>query len=176
MTCPDCRHCSNNYEVFTDLSVDMLQGVNTLEGLMAGFLKSELLDHENLWHCSGCKKGVRAKKSVSIFKVLNVFGAARRGVHSGNVASHPRSLFFFLVVVAGASLVSDFCSRTYRPPEVASVKSRASSSPLVTHLLSHTSGPATLLPARTIPARTAAERAGGSPQEIRLWPARVDED
>jgi ubiquitin carboxyl-terminal hydrolase 4/11/15 len=43
----------------------------TLEGLLRGFEKTEVLDEENLWRCPACKNEVAAKKSMWIYKAPN---------------------------------------------------------------------------------------------------------
>lgn len=43
----------------------------TLEGLLRGFEKTEVLDEENLWRCPECKNEVAAKKSMWIYKAPN---------------------------------------------------------------------------------------------------------
>ena len=67
LKCPDCGFTSPTYDPFLDLSLDITTS-NTLDDAIRKFCSTEILSRENRWTCSGCKKKVKAEKSMSIYR------------------------------------------------------------------------------------------------------------
>ncbi|KAH7442367.1 hypothetical protein KP509_03G085100 [Ceratopteris richardii] len=65
--CSQCLHCSNKYDPFLDLSLE-IEGVDSFDTALAHFTATEVLDGENKYHCSMCKTKVRAQKQFTIDK------------------------------------------------------------------------------------------------------------
>ncbi|CAN0487335.1 unnamed protein product, partial [Scytosiphon promiscuus] len=71
-----CGHCSDKYESFMDLSLDLQKmgrdgGTTNFKSLHAAlkrFTATETLGAGNEWECGGCKKLVEARKTLSVFK------------------------------------------------------------------------------------------------------------
>eukprot|EP00250_Pteridium_aquilinum_P017473 c23646_g1_i1 orf=62-1123(+) len=63
--CTQCSHSSNTYDPFLDLSLDIVKAESLLKAL-ARFTAIEVLDGDNKYHCSKCKKKVRAHKQFTI--------------------------------------------------------------------------------------------------------------
>jgi len=72
LICPSCSYKRDCPCTFVDIPVnlfdapeitDNLPGV-TLSNLLQNYMKTEVLDTDNLWECGGCSKKVQAKKSI----------------------------------------------------------------------------------------------------------------
>lgn len=65
--CTQCSHCSNKYDPFLDLSLEVARA-DSLQKALAHFTAIEVLDGDNKYHCSKCKTKVRALKQFTIDK------------------------------------------------------------------------------------------------------------
>ncbi|MCO5611304.1 hypothetical protein L7F22_065556 [Adiantum nelumboides] len=63
--CTECEHSSNTYDPFLDLSLDIVKAESLLKALTR-FTGIEVLDGDNKYFCSKCKKKVRAHKQFTI--------------------------------------------------------------------------------------------------------------
>eukprot|EP00741_Cyanophora_paradoxa_P003867 tig00000734_g3761.t1 len=63
--CSQCQYGSNKFDPFLDLSLE-LRGANSVEQALSNFTAAEVLDGENKYRCSKCKKLVRATKRLTI--------------------------------------------------------------------------------------------------------------
>ncbi|CAN0098829.1 unnamed protein product, partial [Discosporangium mesarthrocarpum] len=72
LRCTLCGHCSDTFDPFLDLSMDLAGGVTTLRRALQRFTAKETLDTGNRWRCGGCASMVRAEKQLTIFKPPNV--------------------------------------------------------------------------------------------------------
>lgn len=52
---------SSDYDTFKDFY--------TLDDLLNDFIRNEILEEQDSWYCSGCKKHVRAIKNISLYKI-----------------------------------------------------------------------------------------------------------
>lgn len=69
LKCLNCGHCSDTFDPFLDLSMELSGGVRSLDVALKRFTAKETLDTGNKWRCGGCKKLVRAEKRLTVFKV-----------------------------------------------------------------------------------------------------------
>lgn len=83
--CTRCGHCSNTYDPFLDLSLEVSRkSVQSVESAIREFTKKETLDSENRWKCSGCKKKVCATKQLTVFRPpLSLCIQLKRFTYSG---------------------------------------------------------------------------------------------
>ncbi|KAI5055170.1 hypothetical protein GOP47_0030514 [Adiantum capillus-veneris] len=63
--CTECGHSSNTYDPFLDLSLDIVKAESLVKALTR-FTAIEILDGDNKYFCSKCKKKVRAHKQFTI--------------------------------------------------------------------------------------------------------------
>lgn len=63
--CTRCSHCSNKYDPFLDLSLEVARA-DSLQKALAHFTATEVLDGDNKYHCSKCKTKVKALKQFTI--------------------------------------------------------------------------------------------------------------
>eukprot|EP00271_Cylindrocystis_brebissonii_P003409 TRINITY_DN14360_c0_g1_i1.p1 TRINITY_DN14360_c0_g1~~TRINITY_DN14360_c0_g1_i1.p1 ORF type:complete len:1345 (+),score=319.84 TRINITY_DN14360_c0_g1_i1:42-4037(+) len=63
--CTVCSFCSNTYDPFLDLSADIHKAASVQKALQ-NFTAAEVLDGQNQYRCSHCKKKVRALKRLTI--------------------------------------------------------------------------------------------------------------
>lgn len=67
--CRKCGYCSNTYDPFLDLSLEVSKkSCTSVLNALSEFTRKEILDEENQWKCSGCKKHVRATKQLTVFR------------------------------------------------------------------------------------------------------------
>lgn len=67
-----CNHCSNKYDPFLDLSLEILRADN-LHKAFANFTAKEQLDGgAKQYQCQQCKQKVKALKQLTIHKAPNV--------------------------------------------------------------------------------------------------------
>ncbi|CAM9918104.1 unnamed protein product, partial [Ectocarpus sp. 4 AP-2014] len=71
LKCTKCGHCSDTFDPFMDLSMDLSRGVRSIDVALRRFVATERLGSGNEWRCGGCKKPVQAEKSLSVFKPPN---------------------------------------------------------------------------------------------------------
>jgi ubiquitin carboxyl-terminal hydrolase 36/42 len=69
--CTVCSHCSNTYDPFLDLSLEIVRA-DSLTKALARFTAVESLDGNNKYYCSRCKKKVPALKQFTVDKAPNV--------------------------------------------------------------------------------------------------------
>ncbi|KAF6020803.1 USP42 [Bugula neritina] len=69
--CMQCRHASNTFDPFLDISVEVKESSN-LENALSKFVTPETLDVENAYKCESCMKKVCAQKRFTIHKASNV--------------------------------------------------------------------------------------------------------
>lgn len=67
--CPECKYDSNSFEAFMDLSLEVGNGIVTVQRALQKFASIEVLDEDNKWKCPRCTKAVRARKQLTIRKV-----------------------------------------------------------------------------------------------------------
>lgn len=66
--CGICEYKSNTYDPFLDLSLEVNKSCRSLDDALREFSRKEVLDSDNRWRCSGCKKRVRATKQLTVFR------------------------------------------------------------------------------------------------------------
>ncbi|CAM6118723.1 unnamed protein product [Calypogeia fissa] len=69
--CTACDHCSNTYDPFLDLSLEIVRA-DSLTKALARFTAVDVLDGDNKYKCPRCKKKVRALKNFTIDLVPNI--------------------------------------------------------------------------------------------------------
>ncbi|KAH7422022.1 hypothetical protein KP509_13G086800 [Ceratopteris richardii] len=65
--CTRCSHCSNKYDPFLDLSLEVARA-DSFQKALAHFTAIEVLDGDNKYHCCKCDMKVRALKQFTIDK------------------------------------------------------------------------------------------------------------
>lgn len=66
--CTQCSYCSNKFDPFLDLSLEIAKADSVLKALN-NFTAAELLDGgEKEYHCQRCKQKVRALKQLTVYK------------------------------------------------------------------------------------------------------------
>eukprot|EP00752_Nemacystus_decipiens_P017873 g16023.t1 len=71
LKCTKCGYCSDTFDHFMDLSMELSNGVRSVDVALKRFMATERLGSGNEWRCGGCKKPVQAEKSLSVFKPPN---------------------------------------------------------------------------------------------------------
>ena len=66
MKCLKCNNSSKTYNHFQDLSMELTQGVTSVDSAMSTFMKVEKLGKGNEWNCDKCKRKVQATKQLTI--------------------------------------------------------------------------------------------------------------
>eukprot|EP01100_Stratorugosa_tubuloviscum_P004922 TRINITY_DN2246_c0_g1_i1.p1 TRINITY_DN2246_c0_g1~~TRINITY_DN2246_c0_g1_i1.p1 ORF type:complete len:693 (+),score=228.99 TRINITY_DN2246_c0_g1_i1:28-2106(+) len=66
VTCANCSYASITLDPFLDLSLE-LQGCNSVVKALERFCSAEVLDSNNRYKCSSCKKLTKAKKKISLY-------------------------------------------------------------------------------------------------------------
>lgn len=69
--CTRCSHCSNTFDPFLDLSLEIVRAESLVKAL-AHFTAVEVLDGDNKYQCSKCKIKVRALKQFTIDKAPQI--------------------------------------------------------------------------------------------------------
>ncbi|KAH8964180.1 hypothetical protein BDL97_04G051600 [Sphagnum fallax] len=69
--CTICSTCSNTYDPFLDLSLEIVRA-DSLSKALVHFTAVEALQGDNKYHCSNCQKKVRALKQFTIDKSPNI--------------------------------------------------------------------------------------------------------
>ncbi|XP_035208006.1 ubiquitin carboxyl-terminal hydrolase 8-like [Stegodyphus dumicola] len=72
LTCLSCRKTSDNYEVFSCLSLPILGSRCSLKECFQYFLKSEKIYGEAAWDCPRCKQKKEAEKRLRICRLPNI--------------------------------------------------------------------------------------------------------
>jgi ubiquitin C-terminal hydrolase len=71
LTCLHCNSTSRAYNPFLDLSLELGDGISTVEEALAAFLKMETLSLENARDCEHCERREQATKQLSIAELPN---------------------------------------------------------------------------------------------------------
>ena len=66
LKCSKCSYTSRTYNHFQDLSLELSQGISSIDAAVAMFMKKEKLGKGNEWYCEKCKKKVQAAKQMTI--------------------------------------------------------------------------------------------------------------
>ncbi|KAI1293741.1 Ubiquitin carboxyl-terminal hydrolase 36 [Halotydeus destructor] len=69
--CLQCKATSNTYDYFMDFMLD-IKNVSSLEKALEKFIHPEILQQENAYKCSACKKKVPAKKRFTVQRAPKV--------------------------------------------------------------------------------------------------------
>lgn len=116
LKCIKCGHCSDTFDAFMDLSMELSRGVRSTDVALKRFMATEKLGTGNEWRCGGCKKLVQAEKSLSVFKVSFLTKKDEKGIryqkedtYTGIVFTKP-SCFMF----TGFLLLLDFGTCSWR--------------------------------------------------------------
>lgn len=67
LKCLTCHYSSKTYDHFQDLSLDVLQGIRSVDDAIAAFIKPERLGTGNEWLCGGCKKKGQVRDFDDVF-------------------------------------------------------------------------------------------------------------
>lgn len=80
--CQQCSHCSNKFDPFIDLSLEIFKA-DSLYKALGNFTASELLDGgEKQYQCQRCKQKVRALKQLTIHKAPYVLAIHLKRFHA----------------------------------------------------------------------------------------------
>uniref|UniRef100_T1G6N8 Ubiquitin carboxyl-terminal hydrolase 36 n=1 Tax=Helobdella robusta TaxID=6412 RepID=T1G6N8_HELRO len=87
--CDMCQWTSNTYDPFLDICLDVKTSSSITQALQS-FVTCELLDGDNSYFCSSCKKNVTARKLFSIHKPPRILTLQlkRYGMSGGKVTRH----------------------------------------------------------------------------------------
>jgi ubiquitin carboxyl-terminal hydrolase 36/42 len=85
LTCEQCGYCSQTFNHFQDLSLDISKGVGSVKGAIQSFVKPEQLSAGNEWKCDKCKKKVKAKKQMTLAALPNVLVLQLKRFSFGNI-------------------------------------------------------------------------------------------
>lgn len=64
--CKRCGHCSNKYEAYLDLSLEIAKKADSIERAMQNFTAAEQLDGDNQYRCEKCDMLVDAAKRLTL--------------------------------------------------------------------------------------------------------------
>ncbi len=64
LTCTRCHYSSKTYNHFQDLSLEIRQGINSVQEAIQAFTKIEYLTQGNEWKCDGCKNRVKVSTPI----------------------------------------------------------------------------------------------------------------
>ncbi|KAK1280593.1 Ubiquitin carboxyl-terminal hydrolase 15 [Acorus gramineus] len=81
--CLRCHHESERYENIMDLTLEILDWVETLEDVLAQFTAAEDLDGENMYRCGRCATYVKARKQLSVHEAPNILTIVLKRFQSG---------------------------------------------------------------------------------------------
>ncbi|KAK1322421.1 Ubiquitin carboxyl-terminal hydrolase 15 [Acorus calamus] len=81
--CLRCHHESERYENIMDLTLEILDWVETLEDALAQFTAAEDLDGENMYRCGRCATYVKARKQLSVHEAPNILTIVLKRFQSG---------------------------------------------------------------------------------------------
>lgn len=80
--CLQCSYCSNKFDPFLDLSLEIVQA-DSLHKALANFTAAEQLDGgERQYQCQQCKQKVRALKQLTVHKAPYVLAIHLKRFHS----------------------------------------------------------------------------------------------
>ena len=72
MKCAQCSHCSDKFDPFLDLSLDISRA-DSLQRALLRFTAVELLDNgSKVYQCERCRQKVKAVKQLTVFKAPSV--------------------------------------------------------------------------------------------------------
>lgn len=72
VACGQCQYRSDTFQPFLDLSLEVSNGISSIDHALKHYTMVETLDAANAWRCSGCKQKTRAKKSLKVLEAPNV--------------------------------------------------------------------------------------------------------
>jgi ubiquitin carboxyl-terminal hydrolase 36/42 len=61
LKCQSCNYSSKTYNHFQDLSLDVYQGISSIQSAISAFIRPEKLGVGNEWKCDGCNKRVQVQ-------------------------------------------------------------------------------------------------------------------
>lgn len=82
MKCQQCSYCSNKFDPFLDISLEIFKA-DSLHRALANFTAAEWLDGgERQYNCQRCKQKVRALKQLTIHKAPYVLTIHLKRFHA----------------------------------------------------------------------------------------------
>ncbi|TMW68905.1 hypothetical protein Poli38472_001061 [Pythium oligandrum] len=72
LKCAKCNYVSERFDDFLDLSLEINNGIQSVNGAIKHFTAVETLDDRNAWKCSSCNQPNRAEKGMTIDTCPNV--------------------------------------------------------------------------------------------------------
>lgn len=63
LSCPKCKYTSKTFNHFQDISLDINDGINSVNAAVQAFVKPEYLSAGNEWQCDKCKARVKVMSS-----------------------------------------------------------------------------------------------------------------
>jgi ubiquitin C-terminal hydrolase len=73
LICSECYYSSKTFNHFQDLSVEVSHSkLKCVNDAINAFIRVEILSDGNEWKCDGCKKKVKARKQMTVYKAPNV--------------------------------------------------------------------------------------------------------
>ncbi|KAK7265092.1 hypothetical protein RJT34_32708 [Clitoria ternatea] len=80
--CQQCSHCSNKFDPFLDLSLEIFKA-DSVQKALANFTTAEWLDGgERQYHCQRCKQKVKALKQLTVHKAPYVLTIHLKRFHA----------------------------------------------------------------------------------------------
>ncbi|XAR56388.1 Ubiquitinyl hydrolase 1 [Bertholletia excelsa] len=92
--CLRCRHESERYENFMDLTLEIFGWVESLEDALTQFTAPEDLEGENMYKCGRCAAYVRARKQLSIHEAPNILTIVLKRFQEGNFGKINKCITF----------------------------------------------------------------------------------
>ncbi|KAK1302306.1 Ubiquitin carboxyl-terminal hydrolase 15 [Acorus calamus] len=92
--CLRCHHESERYENIMDLTLEILDWVESLEDALAQFTAAEDLDGENMYRCGRCATYVRARKQLSVHEAPNILTIVLKRFQSGKYGKITKCVSF----------------------------------------------------------------------------------
>nr|XP_024388652.1 ubiquitin carboxyl-terminal hydrolase 19-like isoform X2 [Physcomitrium patens] len=94
VTCKQCRHQSNSYEIMMDLTVEINRNVRSLEDALAQFSAHEFLHGENKYKCDRCDAYVDAYKRIAVHEAPNVLVVTLKRFKGGRYEKLTKEVVF----------------------------------------------------------------------------------
>lgn len=89
LKCMQCGYCSQTFNHFVDLSLEVGKGVCSVSDAIRAFTRVERLDRGNEWRCDKCKQKVQACKQLKISEAPKVLMLhLKRFNYNGKVNKH----------------------------------------------------------------------------------------
>lgn len=74
LTCGQCQYVSKTFNHFLDMSLDISQGVKSINGAIDAFTKPEYLTAGNEWKCEKCKQKVKVSSIIFPSPITSICG------------------------------------------------------------------------------------------------------